>query len=103
MVKVGDILVHSFGYNCTLVDFYKIVNVTKSGKSIKIRKLNSKMTSHDGYGQAGKVVPDETFSNNEILTKRIVPSEYFGYMIKINDYSHAYPWDGKEVSFNSYD
>ena len=61
MFEVNDIIVCEFGYNCRFVDFYKVVGVTKSGKSIKIRQVGEKVVSHDEYGQSGFVKPSDEF------------------------------------------
>ena len=72
MFEVNDILVCSYGYNCHLVDFYKVVGVTKSGKSIKIRQVGEKIVSHDGYGQAGYVKPTDEFVSEKVLGNHIL-------------------------------
>ena len=97
-MKIGDILVAKFGYNCTLVDFYKVINRTP--KMVTVQKIGSKIVSHDGYGQAGYVVADEEVVEDEVLKRKIIESTE---AIKISDYCYAYKWDGNEVRFDSYD
>lgn len=104
MLNVGDILVQKFGYNCILVSFYKVLSVTKTGKSIKVVKIGQKLVSdEDGYGQIGYVMPNEDEIDEKPFTRRIVKSEYSGDCIKVNEYSYAYLWDGNKVYFNSCD
>ena len=98
----NDIIVCNFGYNCHLVNFYKVVGVTKSGKSVKIKQLKEKVVSHDGYGQAGLVVPSDEFNSEKVLTRKIQEGSWKPY-IKVEDYMYGYKWDGKEVAFDSYD
>lgn len=98
--KVNDILVSSYGYNCTLVDFYKVVKATE--KSIWIQELGWKFTEDDGYGQAGKVVPVEIENNqNKIIVKR-QPSDDSSY-VKVDYYKYGSLWNGQPVYYNSYD
>lgn len=102
MFNVNDIIVCNFGYNCHLVNFYKVVGVTKSGKSVKVRQLKEKVVSHDGCGQAGLVVPSDEFNSEKVLTRKIQEGSWKPY-IKVEDYMYGYKWDGKEVAFDSYD
>ena len=102
MFEVNDIIVCSYGYNCRLVDFYKVVGITKSGKSIKIRQVGEKLISHDGYGQAGFVKPSDEFVSDKVLTRKIQEGSWKPY-VKVDDYKYGYQWDGKEVAFDSYD
>lgn len=44
-VHEGDIFVSSWGYSMTLVDFYQVTKVSKTGKSVNVRKLASKVVS----------------------------------------------------------
>ena len=39
--KVGDILSCTWGYSMTLVDFYKVIKVSPSGKSVTVQRLAS--------------------------------------------------------------
>lgn len=103
MFEVNDIIVCSFGYNCHLVDFYKVVGVTKSGKSIKIRQVGEQVVSDDGYGQAGYVKPSDEFVSDEVLTRKIQEIRSWKPYVKVDYYKYGYKWDGKEVAFDSYD
>ena len=102
MFEVNDIIVCEFGYNCRFVDFYKVVGVTKSGKSIKIRQVGEKVVSHDEYGQSGFVKPSDEFVSDDILTRKIQEGSMKPY-VKVDYYKYGYKWDGKEVAFDSYD
>lgn len=57
-VKVGDFFVSSWGYDQTNVDFYKVVGMTASGKSVKVQKWTSALApgAEDG-GPSESVVP----------------------------------------------
>lgn len=99
--KVNDILVAKFGYNCTLVRFYKVLKVTET--QIQFVEIDSQMVDHDGYGQAGHVMPLEI----DIVGKKIIRRKVYvngDYVsVKVDDYIWAKKWDGNKVHFDSYD
>jgi hypothetical protein len=100
--KVGDILYSSWGYNMTLVDFYKVTAVSPSGKSITLQQLQAEIVSGDHW--SGHVMPSRHEDRREksIKNKRVKPSRD-GYSVKINSSANAYKWDGKEKYFNRLD
>lgn len=102
-IEINDILVSRFGYNCTLVNFYKVLSKTSSGKSVKIIRLKNKIINDDGYGQAGEVVASSENDGNNVLTKRILKTKNNDECLSIDSYEYAYLWDGKPVYFDSYD
>lgn len=103
MLEVGDILVCKFGYNCTLVNFYKVLSKTSSGKSVRLAEIGSRIVDNDGYGQSGHVMPFEDEIKRITGIKRISQSSYNGDFVKIDTYQYAYKWDGNKVHFDSYD
>lgn len=101
-MKLNDILCSSHGYNCTLVDFYKVVKLSTS--SVWLRRLESTFAEHDGYGQVGHVVPTERYANDKVIMRRRKYSEYSKTeYIAISNYEFAYPWDGQPAYYNSMD
>lgn len=57
-VHVGDIFVSSWGYSMTLVDFYQVTKVSKTGKSVNVRKLARKVVGGAiSSPQGGRVAP----------------------------------------------
>ena len=101
--KVNDILVCSYGYNCTLVSFYRVLRVTKA--SVVLQEIGYKFAEHDGYGQVGKVIPNvEQVMLDPPITRRFKPTyDNTGFYVMINKYAYAYLWDGKPVYYNSMD
>lgn len=84
--KVGDYYVRSWGYDQTNVNFYRVVDLTPSGKSVRVVEVWQKEVTES------TVIPTETpREDSEPMTKRIGA----GNRIAINDYDHAYPWNGK--------
>lgn len=101
-IKVGDILVCSWGYSMTLVDFYKVVKTTP--KTAYLSKMGSKTVEQDAYGMSSRVMPGEVISSEKPLMRRIQKSNYNGELYcKITDYQYARKWDGKSKYFNDND
>lgn len=102
-VKVGDIFHCSWGYDMTINDYYQVVDLTPSGKSVRVRKLN-KETVHSGEYFQGREMPiKDDFATDNILTKRLA-TDYAGRPdIKITSYSWATLWDGESNFFNHMD
>lgn len=118
-VKVGDFFYSSWGYDQTQVDFYKVVGLTPSGKSVKVQKWSSALApGTEGGGPQEYVVPGEGpatyvdwsgvdqsadyWTQQEQKVVREVPVEtkrlkFWGSTaaFTINSYSGAYLWDGK--------
>lgn len=97
MFNVDDILEATFGYDCTLVNFYRVLRVTKT--QVYLTEIESEIVDHDGYGQAGHVRPVITKVIGDPFRRKIQDSGY----VKIQDYMWAKKWDGKPVHFDSYD
>ena len=101
-LQVNDIVVSKFGYNCSLVTFYKVIGFTPSKKSVKLQEFTNKFATNDGYNQAGTVIPNLP-NDTSIITKRINEFSDGTDYIKINDYEYAYKWDNKPVWYDSCD
>lgn len=118
-VKVGDFFSSSWGYDQTNVDFYKVVGMTASGKSVRIQHWSSAIAPGTqsggpqeyvvpGAGPAtvydhSAVTPEMDYWERKeavkevaspIETKRL--SSYgSGAYISLNSHSSASLWDGK--------
>lgn len=99
-MKVGDILVGKYGYNCTLVNFYVVKRITSA--NVWLQPMADIVVSHDDYGQAGFVIPGV-----EDLSKQCIRRKIHSFLddefIKIETYEYAELWNGKEVHFDTYD
>lgn len=124
-VKVGDFFVCSWGYDQTNIDFYKVVGLTPSGKSVKVQKWSSAAAGPQG-GPQEKVVPGSTPATYNdwsevpegtdywerqqyvqtkpvpVETKRLHKGGYKGASFTVNSYSAAYLWDGEPESQTGY-
>lgn len=89
-VKVGDIFECSWGYDQTNVDFYEVVGLTPSGKSVKVRRTAKKRTD-DSHVTAAPGACSDT----PTTTKRISIGYQGRPSFRVSSYADAYLWDGK--------
>jgi hypothetical protein len=54
--QVGDIVVNTWGYEQTNVDFYKVISMT--GKTIKVQEIGEIQSGYESHGMACQVMPD---------------------------------------------
>jgi hypothetical protein len=87
-LEVGNILVSSWSYDQTNIDFYKVVR--KSEKSVWLQRLTKRYLKQVGWAHF-EVVPGNTVISNKILLRRYDPSGY----VSITSFSCASPWNGK--------
>lgn len=90
-LKVGDIMVCSWGYDQTNIDFYEVTDVR--GKNVIVREIASEVIAGHGAPQE-TVMPVPHHFVGAPLTKR--PGGTTGHpSIKVNSFSSAHLWDGK--------
>jgi len=93
-LNVGDILVSSWGYEQTNVDFYQVVKLIGNA-SVSVRRIKaSKDYTMSMQGNAMALKDD--FCGAETVYRVNKDS------IRINSYSHAYKWDGTPKFFSEY-
>jgi hypothetical protein len=101
ILKVGTIMVSSWGYDQTNIDFYVVVR--SNAKTAWINEINS-IKNYTG-NMSGTAMPDTKNMNMKIgpktLRKKI---DNFGSdpSISLNSFSSAYVWDGKPENYTSY-
>jgi len=119
-VNIGDIFVNKWGYGQTNVDFYQVVDLSKSGKTAYLRKLSQYSTDENGKPQkrnysngSGYTMPkknrfvdftDETPDlKSKMLKRRVMvhskdrPYFYMNSARSMVSGQIAWPWDGKPV------
>lgn len=90
-LQVGDILVSSWGYDQTNVDFYEVVSVTE--REVGIREIAGKVIRNDGSGSES-VMPVPGAYEGPVKRKR--PGGSGGHVyIRLTSFSSARKWDGK--------
>lgn len=102
-IEVGSILVSTWGYEQTNVDFYKVLEV--KGDFAKIVQIGAKQISDGPQTMTGRSVPNESVTVGSPMRRKIKRKGDGGLSsdaIRLTSYSGAYPWDGKPVSYSSY-
>lgn len=94
-LTVGTILYGSWGYEQTQCEFYEVVEVR--GKSVFIRELCAEVVrANSSMSDFRKPRPGCYFS--ETVLRRIPQRGYKGEpSVKLNDFCHLSPWDGREA------
>lgn len=89
-LEVGHVLVCSWGYDQTNVDFYQVTRIV--GKvSVAIRPIAARTRENSELAMQGKTFPViDAFTGDEMI-KRVTD----GDCVKIASYAHARLWDGK--------
>ena len=82
-MKLGDILVAKFGYNCTLVDFYKVIK--KTPKMVTIQKIGSKIVLSGILDEKQQVVIDAFEKNNLKLIEKMQQKEWVAFVVERED------------------
>lgn len=97
--KVGDILVSSWGYEQTNVDFYQVVGITP--KCIKIREISGQF-KETGYC-CGYTIPSPDHFKESIWFGKEKTARVDKYgSVKIHGCSYAHKWDGRPRYTSSY-
>lgn len=97
---VGDFFEESWGYDQTNVDFYQVVKVSASGKSVVLRHVKNAQVDADRNITHVAPVADgfhdewTTASRKGDLRKTLRWARGEPY-VSMTSYSHAYLWDGK--------
>lgn len=106
--SVGDVFVESWGYDQTNKDFYEVVGVTASGKSVYLQAIESKVVPHpsgESHFTYEHVVPvkgqfkidkwnDGNRSGTKFL-KKVSVNEDGGFYVNMTSYSGAWTWGGQ--------
>mgnify|MGYP003648255435 CR=1 FL=1 len=89
-IQVGDLFRNSWGYDQTNVDFYEVVGLTPSGKSVRVRPVAQEIV-RAGVG-TDYVRAVRGAYRGESETRRINSYEYRGeteYWFRVNSFSSA--------------
>lgn len=87
---VDQILVSSFGFHHTTVEFYIVVSI--HNRMVSLRCLAQDRVQNDG-GLSGFATPRTGEFIGETFTRRVSPRS----RVKISTLEHANPWDGTHV------
>ena len=96
-LKTGDIMVTSWGYDQTNIDFYKVVKLV--GKtSVMLCKMYNKYLESDCKA-SDRVIPGEIKENAEPFLKRVHGNDN---SINISSFEYARKWDGTPRNQTAY-
>lgn len=95
-LKVGDILVSSWGYDQTNIDYYQVTRVP-GAHSVEIRKIAAKSGPEEGFMTAYCTADRDNFIG-EPMVKRANSTN----SVSIASYASASPWDGKRDRYSWY-
>jgi len=95
-LKVGDILVSSWGYEQTNIEFYQVVKVV-GNNSIDIRRVADDRTSRDG-GFTGMATPIADQFVEETQRRRAGADN----TVKFSSFQYASEWDGRPKAWTAY-
>lgn len=91
-IIVGDIFYSSWGYDQTNVDYYQVIKTTPA--MITLREIDKRVTRVSGDQEY--VMPTANKFTGAAFSKKLQAAYDGRPMIKLNSYSNAYKWDGKE-------
>jgi len=99
--KVGDVVINTWGYEQTNVEFYKVLEI--KNKSIIVREICSETVKNSKYshGMACNLVPDlnNFVSDSEPFMLRLKIKEYNGvkdtYICNPKSFYYFHKWNGK--------
>ena len=89
-IHVGDVFISEWGYSMTLVDFYQVVKVSKTGKSVTVREIDRKIVGRDGGPYGYRVTPVKDAFTNDGMVKRVKADYRSRPMFAVNDCADAY-------------
>lgn len=95
-LQIGQVLVCSWGYDQTNIDYYQVTELVGK-RSVKIRAIGSITTRETGWAMGESVPAIDQFKGPEML-KRVDA----GGGVKIESYAWARVWDGRPRSWTAY-
>lgn len=90
-LKVGDVLVSSWGYEQTNVDFYRVERVVGK-QTVELVRLGNVLTSSGIGPMSGSVIPGEPSEKAETFRARVTPGENVGV-----GHQRAHKWHGRPM------
>lgn len=91
-LTVGSIIVNSWGYEQTNIDFYEVVKVPSS-KSVVLRPIGSNLVEDGAQGMSGRVTPRPgKFTSEKTYTKRVSPGNFINF-----DCGSGSEWTGRPM------
>jgi hypothetical protein len=100
-VEVGDFFEESWGYDQTNIDFYEVVRISASGKTVWLRHVASKIVESNQYSD--KVAPVPGSFTGEEFKRTLKLSNWrsnddVDWYVNMRSFSSAYLWHGQPLS-----
>jgi len=96
-LKPGTVLVNSWGYDQTNIDYFQVTAVSSTGRTVTIRPIAGR-SHEDGFMQGTCWPLADHFTGPEMI-KHVRP----GDSVKIHDWgSYAHPWQPKPDRWTAY-
>ena len=98
-LQVGSVLVNSWGYDQTNVDYYQVVKVSATGRTVTIRQIGARAVEDGPVALSGSCWPlADHFIGPELV--KVVSA---GDRLKIHSWgSWAHPWEPKPDRWSAY-
>ena len=91
-IELNSIMVCSWGYDQTNIDYYQVTAVTE--KMVTLRKLKTRVVDSTSTSDRVAPVENEFDPHGKPIKRRVVV--YDGVpRVKIESYASARPWDGQ--------
>jgi len=102
-LNVGDVLVSSWGWEQTNVDFYKVVTVVskRTVEVVRIGTVEAEDEETKSLAMQGKKLPDDSTSTSRPSRHRVDMGNGEA-CITVGYRQFARPWNGKPVFYSSY-
>lgn len=105
-MTTGKIFYSSWGYEQTNIDFYKVIEVSKSGKTITLQKIGSQVVEVNGYCSEDVIPNENIIIDAPLKNRRLIVGRYGDTYVNVSkrsDYKvYAYEWDGRPRTQTSY-
>jgi hypothetical protein len=95
-LKVGDILVCSWGYDQTNIDYYQVTRVP-GASTVEIREIGAHSSGEDGFMTARCSAVRDSFKGEPMIKRASADNS-----VRIASYAWAHPWDGKADRYSWY-
>lgn len=91
-IQVGTLLVYSWGYDQTNIDFYQVIE--KKGKTFKMRRIcGTRLNEYTYCSMSANVIPNkDDFFGDEIITKHSLSMEFGCLSITEEGIKHYSSW-----------
>lgn len=100
--KAGDIFYSSWGFEQTNIDWYVVLRVTRTQVILQACREDRRYNDEEMRGITQPVMPAEVCELSDPIRRKVLKYYDDTYMVSINDYAFAHPWDGKAKEYTTY-